>query len=698
MLIRAVNRLVLVLAIAASAIAVPAMLDAQFPTRPPAPLPLEAAPFPPFVDTLLSNNVRIVVVNKPTQPVLSLTLAVPAGSYFDPLGKIGVADFTAQMLTKGAGRRTAEEISAAIEGVGGAISSSAGSDFLTVSVSVLSSDKQLAFDLLADAVLRPTFPENELELLRTQTLSALELQRSQPDAIASRSFARALYGDHPYARRPVPSTVRALTRNDLVDFHRTHVKPNQALLVVAGDMDGVEAQELAEAAFGRWGGVNPSPPAARPAPQRARTEIIVVHRSGSVQSNIIAGNTTWMPSDTRGFGLTIANQILGGASDSRLFQLLREEKGWTYGAYSGVARSRFLGSFSATAEVRTEVTDSAVVELLRQMHRMSTELVPEDEFERQKQTLVGRFPLQVETAAQIASQVANARLLGLPVDYVQTYRQRLAAVTREQVQTAARSGIRAEAALVVVVGDATKIARELNEIAPVTVVDQDGGPVSMADLVVTAQTLDWDRSRLAPSADSFAVMVQGNEFGHQTIQLSRDGAGWVINESSTLGPMISQSSEVRMSADLAMLSLAQTGKFQGQDIYLNVAYENGAARGEGRSPGPAGIQEINYSDVATPEGTIDDNALNALLPYFKWSANTTISLGVFATGKGTIERRMLSVVGEETVTVPAGTFTAYRVSYTGGEAPGTYWIEAAPPHRLLKFGPSGVPVEFVRAR
>ena len=685
-------RSIVLLALAAS----PAL--AQFPSNPPAPMPLQPAQFPPFAETVLANGMRVLVVANARQPVLSLTLAVPGGSFYDAGGKSGTAEMVAGLLTKGAGTRSAEQISATIEGVGGSLSASSGPDFMTVSAAVLSNDRRLAFELLADAALRPTFPASEIDLLRKQTLSALALAKAQPASIAGRAFAKGLYGEHPYGRSADEASVAAITRDDLAAFHTQRMRPNQALLVIAGAIDTVEARQLAEETFGAWGGVAAGAPVTRAAPQRARTEILLVHRPGSVQSNIIVGNTTWMATDTRGYAITLANQVLGGASDSRLFQILREQKGWTYGAYSSVARRKGLGTFTATAEVRTEVTDSALVELLAQLRRVGGTPLPTDEFERQKQTLVGRFPLQVETADAVAAQVANARLLGLATDYVQTYRQRLAAVTAEQAQAAARMGMRAEGALIVVVGDGAKIADRLRAIAPVTMVDVNGRPMGTEDLVARTVSLDIDRARIAAASDSFAVLVQGQNFGYQVSSLERDGDGWVYRERSQLATVIQQTTEVRFGADLAMRAVTQSGRYQGAELKLDVRYANGRVRGEGVTPGAAGMQPVNYTDVEVPAGTIDDNAVQGLLPYFKWAPGVTVNISVFASGKGVVGVSTYQVMGEETITIPMGTVETYRVSFTGGEAPGTFWIEKAPAHRVMKFGPVGQPVEFARVR
>jgi len=684
------------LALSTFAAATPA--EGQYPTRPPAPLPLTELPFPPFVEFELENGLRVVLVQSEKQPVLSLRLAVLGGSLYDPEGKSGTADLVAGLLTKGAGSRTAEQVAQAIERVGGSLTASAGADFLSIDASVLSPDRELAVELMADALLRPSFPQSELDLLRTQTISALALARSQPATIAERIFAGAVYGEHPYGRRATEATVRAVTREDLQQFHRDRVRPAQGLLVMAGAIDSTEAHRLAQGAFGAWGGRGAPTPPARPAPQRALTEILLVDRPGSVQSNIVIGNTTWLPTDSRGYAMALANQILGGASDSRLFTVLREEKGWTYGAYSGAVRTRGLGTWSATAEVRTEVTDSALVEMMRQMQRLTVERVPAEEFARQQQTLIGRFPLQTETAAQVAQQVATARLLGLATDYVQTYRERIEAVSPEAVQATARSGMRAEAALIVVVGDGAALRESLERIAPVTVLSPDGSPRTGTAVAAGTSPLRIERARMRAATDSFTVLVQGQAFGYQSTELKRSGDGWEYVEQSTLGPIIQQRTSVEFSDALVMRSTEQGGRFQGNDLQLSVRYRDGRASGEGVTPGAQGMQNVRYDGVVVPPDVIDDNLLLGLLSYVAWTPNATFTVPVFASGKGVVEQRTFRVAAEEVVSVPLGTFAAYRVEYEGGEAPGTYWIESKLPFRVLKFGPAGVPLEIVRVR
>ena len=694
---RALRPLVVAVSAATAVALLAPHAGAQGPTRPPAPMPLTPAQFPPFAEVTLPNGLRLLVVPSTKQPVLSVTLALPAGSLHDPAGRSGLAELMAGLLTKGAGARSADEISAAIEGVGGTIGAAAGADFLQVSTTVLVNDRELAFDLLADVVLRPTFPATEVDLLRTQTLSGLALQKSQPSAIASRAVARGLYGEHPYGRSADETSVGAITREEIVTFHSQRMRPAGALLVVAGAVDAAEARRLAERAFGGWTGTAPAAAAARAIPQRTRTEILLVHRPGSVQANLVVGNTTWLPSDTRSYALTLANEVLGGGSDSRLFDILRERKGWTYGAYSSVSRRRGIGSFSATAEVRNAVADSALRELLVQLRRMGAEPMTAEEFDRKKQTLVGRFPLQVETADAVASQVANARLLGLPTDYVQTYRQRLAAVTAVQAQAAARAAIRADAAYIVVVGDATALAKTLAPIAPLTIVDVDGKPVAAADLEVRAGGPAIDASRLVATSDSFAVLVQGQVFGFQASSLVRSDDGWTYTERSQLATIIQQTTTVTFGADLAMRRTEQTGRIQGQEMGVRISYDAGKATGEGQVPGAQGMEPVRFADVAVPAGTIDENLASVVLPYLIWTPDARHTLNVL-TSKGAVQPRTYAVTGEESVTIAGAPVVAFKISVSGGEAPAVMWVEKAAPHRLLKIAPVGQPIEFVRVR
>jgi hypothetical protein len=219
---------------------------------------------------------------------------------------------------------------------------------------------------------------------------------------------------------------------------------------------------------------------------------------------------------------------------------------------------------------------------------------------------------------------------------------------------------------------------------------------------LSAQTqprpLDLDLARLAPVSDSFTILVQGQPAGFQATSLKRDGDGWIYEAYAEMGAVIQQTTKVRFSSAVVMSSLDQSGQIQGEATNLQVRYSANAVSGNGVTPGPEGISPVKYADVALPAGTIDDNALVALLPYFKWAPGAVFHINVFGSGTGELEPGTLRVGGEEEVTVPMGTIRAYRVDYSGGKTPMTYWIEVASPHRLVKFAIVAAPVEFVRVR
>ncbi|HEV8197642.1 MAG TPA: pitrilysin family protein, partial [Gemmatimonadales bacterium] len=558
----------------------------EYPKTPPPPGPLTPAPFPPFQETVLPNGLRILVVESHKQPIVSMSLSFAAGSIFDPAGKEGLSDMVAGLVTKGAGTRTAEQISEAIEGAGGSLNSSSGSDFLTINATVLKTSLPLAMELIGDAAIRPAFPEAEVELLRTQTLSGLQVALSQPETIASRIFQRTLYGQNPYGRSADPASVRAATRADLVAFQKARLRPSGALLVVAGDASLAEIRGLALKAFRGWVGAPPAAPAFPAPPVRTKSALILVHRPGSVQSNIVVGNLTFRPGDPRTYSASVANQVLGGGASSRLFMILREAKSWTYGAYSRYARRKGLGTFEARTEVRTEVTDSALREMLAQLRRLASEPVPTTELEAAKGSLTGSFPLSIESADQVAGAVANARLYGLAPDYVQTYRVRIGAVTAAQVQATAQATIRPNAAAIIVVGDGAKIYQSLKDIADVSIVDPEGHPLTPADLSPKVAALDLDLSALVPRRDSFSISVQGNPIGWQRGVVEKSADGFRYTEDLHIAAFVNQTTVLEIDPTGRMKSVKQTGQVQGQDASVDVVYAGGRAKGTASTPDP----------------------------------------------------------------------------------------------------------------
>lgn len=684
---------------AVATLALPMPLAAQgYPTSPPVAGPVRPMPFPPFQEARLSNGLRMILVESAKQPVVSLSLSFAAGDAYDPEGREGLAEMVAGLLTKGAGTRTAEQIAATIEGVGGTLAASTGPDFLTISAYVLAPQAELALSLMADAVMRPTFAASEVELYRTQALSGLQLEQSDPAALGDRFLARTLYGAHPYARRPTPASARAITRDDIVAYGQRMLRPDGALLVIAGAMTLPDARRLAEASFAGWTGSAPVAAAFPAPPARAAREILLVHRAGSVQANILVGNVTFPPTHPQQYAARLANHVLGGGSDSRLFAILREEKGWTYGAYSSLNRARGVGSFTATAEVRNEVADSSLREMLHQMERITTEPIPATELEAARGALVGRFPLTVETVQQVASQVTNSILLGLPQDYLSTYRTRLAAVTAAQALDGARAAIKPATAAIVVVGDAKVLLDGLAAIGPVRVVGTDGAEVPPEQLMGTAIAGPaLDLGTVVASRDSFAIMVQGNPMGTQVTEFSQAAGGFLYADETRIPVAgMEQSTEVVMSANGSVLSVTQRGKAAGNETTIDVTVSAGRATGKASGPQPPagafGSVDINSP---VPPGTLDDNTLTAIVGALPWAAGASWTLSMLSSGSGEVRQVTLEVTGTETITVPAGSFEVFRAELTGGPSPVTVFVTTAAPHHVVKVAPAGAPIEIV---
>ncbi|HEY3279254.1 MAG TPA: pitrilysin family protein [Gemmatimonadales bacterium] len=673
-----------------------ARLSAQdFPTRPPAPAPLRPAQFPPFQEAALPNGMTLLLVENHEQPVLSLGLSFRAGSAYDPVGKEGLSALVAEVLTKGTPDRTAEQIAATIEGVGGTLSATSTQDFLTVSADVLSDQAELAFSLLGDVTRRPTLPPEELELARTRYLSSLEVELSQPENVAARVFAREIYGRHPYGRSTSPASYRAITRSDVVIFIGRRLRPAGALLVVAGDITLARARALAVKAFGTWRGAPAPTPPPPPVPVKARTDIVLVHRPGSVQSNVVLGNTTFVPTDTGYYAARLATQVLGGGADARLFLILREQKSWTYGSYASLQRYRGMGHWQATFEGRTAVTDSALAEMLRQVARIRTEVMPDSELAAAKGFLIGSFPLTIETPGQIAQVVTSARLLGLPPGYLRSYRERLAAVTPLRARSAARRTYHTTGLTIVVVGDATAIYDQLKAIAPVRLVDIDGKPIDPATLHPVAGPVEFDRAQIVARRDSFEAILQGKPFGTQvtTVQVAPDSV--VYTESTTLGAMVQQQTTVVINgADLAMRRTDQTGTVQAQRSEIHLTYAGGRVVGTALAPQGSGTPRSTDVDAAAVPGLVDDNALNVLIPALALAEGKSFNLSVFSSGEGVTKTLTVKVAGVEDITVPAGKFNAYRLELSGMQIPVVMHVSTESPRRLLRIAPVGAPLVF----
>ncbi len=308
----------------------------------------------------------------------------------------------------------------------------------------------------------PSFPQNEIDLARENTKQLLIQQRAQPNFLASERLAQVMFGEHPYARvSPTPESLDALSREDFVRFRESTFIPNNAVMIIVGDVESDSIVARVEQLLGGW------QPGELPdlnfpgLPKRAARAAYLVDRHGSAQSNIVIANHGITRTSRDYFPMLLLHTVLGANASSRLFMNLREEKGYTYGAYSNLDARRLAGTFRATAEVRTPVTGASLHEFFFELNRVRDEAVSDEEIKNAKSYLTGVFPIRIETQDGLTDQLVSIRMYDLPDDYLQTYRDRINAVTAEDIQRVAQEYVRPEEAAIVIVGDAAETSEQV---------------------------------------------------------------------------------------------------------------------------------------------------------------------------------------------------------------------------------------------
>jgi len=438
-------------------------LAAQEPQReaPPAPGPLRPFAIPRVQELRLPNGLRVVVVERHTLPVVAAQLLVDAGAIHEPQEKNGLAALTASLLGEGTRTLTATEFAERMEALGAQFGSGAGYNSATMSLSAMKETFPQAFALAATTVTDPGFREGDFERTRTRSITAYAQNQANVQGVASLIFNRALFEPSaPYSRRSGGSrtSLMGITRDDVVGWHRKMYSPANATLLLVGDVTVAEARRLAEQHLGSWNTpAAPRAPVKNPVRAASGTRVILVDRPGSVQSGVYVGHASIGRRDPDFYRMTALNHVLGGGAVARLNKNLREKHGWTYGAGSGVNAMHGVGTFFMTSSVRTNATDSALVEAIREYRRMVQEPVPAPELKAALGNLVASFPNSVQTVQELAGRMETVLVYGLPLDYYSTYRERLAAVTQADVAQAARKHLRPDALTVVVVGDLSKI-------------------------------------------------------------------------------------------------------------------------------------------------------------------------------------------------------------------------------------------------
>lgn len=424
------------------------------------PAPLDSVPFN-IADPIrysLENGMRVVVLPSERVPLVSVRLAFLRGDAQDPKGATGLTSATAAMLTEGTEKYSSRELAEKAERLGATLHASASNDFTVISGSALSIYSDEILGLIAEVLFKPSFPENEIDLYKRNAVENLKYQRSQPNFLANEQAARLIYGEHPYSVvSPSEADYERLKRESLMRFHETAFVPNNAVMIVVGDVDAAELENQLNELFAAWPSGTPESHGETSVSERSERTLTIVDRPGSAQANIVISNIAIPRNHPDHFAATVMNQVLGAGASSRVFMNLREEKGYTYGAYTRLDAKKLAGDFEATAEVRTAVTGDALKEFFYELERIRDERVSSDELADAKSFLTGVFPIRAETQEGLTGLISNQVLYGLPDDYLQSYRERIDAITADDVQRVANEYVRPDVAAMVIVGDAKEI-------------------------------------------------------------------------------------------------------------------------------------------------------------------------------------------------------------------------------------------------
>ncbi|HEU4432169.1 MAG TPA: pitrilysin family protein [Pyrinomonadaceae bacterium] len=494
-----------------------------------APPPLQPHPItiPAAREVVLPNGLTVVVVEDNRLPLVSYRLAFRVGGAFDPPGLPGLIDLLAGLLPEGTESRTSREIAEEVARMGASLSAGANSDYTIVAASALAQFNDRILELMADVVLNPSFPENEVELARQNTKESLRQQRAQPAFLASEMVSRVMFGAHPYSIvAPTPESIDRSTREEFVNFHKSKLVPNSAVFIIVGDVRHDDILRRIESLFSTWRRGEelvtdfPAPPI------RTKRIAYLVDRPGSAQSNIVISNSGITRTSPDYFPMLLMHTVLGANASSRLFMNLREEKGYTYGAYTNLDARRTAGTFRATAEVRTPVTGDSLKEFFYELQRIRNERVSEKEIADAKAYLTGVFPIRLETQEGLTDQLVQIKMLRLPDDYLQFYRDRVQAITLDEIQRVAQKYVKPDEAALIVVGDGAAV---LDQIRPycedIEIYNTSGKRKQVDASVATDPVGSWSIELETPLGQNIPA----------TLTISRDGANFSGRFSSELG-------------------------------------------------------------------------------------------------------------------------------------------------------------------
>lgn len=437
-------------------------------------------PFVPAAraERTLSNGLQVITLRHATVPKVTAILGIKSGLAAEAAEKAGLAQFVVDLAQEGTTTKTSEQIKRDVFAMGASLTGAAGQDASTFQMRGLNTTLPQMLTILADVARNPSFPQAELDLLKARTGQQLQAQTASPQYVNNKMFRQTLFGNHPYSRTGVtPETLPAIDRASIVSYQQTYYRPNNAFLIVVGDIAADAVFAAAEKAFGSW--ERRAIPEARTAalPALKGRNLVFVQRPNSVQSSISVGNFTPQRDDPRWYTLQLANQIFGAAFDSRLVRNIREEKGYTYSPQSVFQSMAQGGLYRAVADVRNEVTGATIKEIYAEIDKLREGGPEAEELSDAKQYSRGLFVLQNASQSGLAMTLNTMTTFNLPKDYPETFQRQISQPSGEAIKTGAQMLLGSMDSVVTIVGDYTKVKDQLTGFANIKFFDLSGKPI-----------------------------------------------------------------------------------------------------------------------------------------------------------------------------------------------------------------------------
>ncbi len=436
-------------------------------------LQLRPLKLPPREVTKLSNGLNVTIVKRGPLPLVAMRYITKAGSVFDPPNRFGLAELSARLLRRGAGGQSAEELNEAVDYVGASLSAWAGEDSFGLGLTTPVAHFDAMMEVAARIVQQPDFPESEVALAQRRTLAQLSNALDDPDDVADRALIDAMFGGHPYGHETIgfKSHVEAMTRDDVVRYHHERVVPHGAHLFIVGDVDPAKVLTVVERLFGGWKGESDAQVSLPEWSKPARAgQVVVVDKPEQTQVQVRIGARGVYRGHPDHFPLTAMNCVLGGSFTSRLMQEIRVKRGLTYGAGSHFDQLATAGAFIVSSFTKTETVTDLLDVALGEISKMRAKGPKGLELESAKRYISGLYPARLETNESMAAAMADMALYGLPDDWVDQYRERIAAVTTEAAAEAAMKHLPDGDRTLVLVGNAAQLQKPASKYGPVTVV------------------------------------------------------------------------------------------------------------------------------------------------------------------------------------------------------------------------------------